>query len=674
MRQINIRPQASFSGPLFFLACLGFFALRGPAARPLQTTTALSFGGTNAYVTFGQASQLGLSTFTIETWFRRDGVGQTTFTGNGGLNAIPLVTKGRAEDDGGQVDMNYFLGIDGARGVLVADFEDKQTGANHPVIGITQLRYNTWYHAAATYNGSKWQLLLNGVLEAEVSVGKAARNDSLQHAALATALDSRGRAEGFFEGLLDEVRIWNYARPIQQIRDGMRLQIPAASVAAASGLVACWELNDRSGTSVANSVSQSPPGSVRGTNWHRAEGVKFIGNSVPFTPTLMSPGNSATNISTSPDLKVSVADPEADNLIVTWYGKMANTNGADFTLIALPDTQYYVSALHGGTPEMFTAQTQWIVNNRAAKNIVYVAHLGDCVENGDNNGNTIEWERANTSLKLLERATGTGFIDGIPFGLAVGNHDQSPEGNPNGISTKLYNQYFGTPRFRARNYYGGRFTNNQEDHYQLFSAGGLDFIVIYLEYNPAPSATVVNWVDALLKTYSNRRGIVVSHDLIDGGIEFSSQGQALYEALKDNPNLFLMLCGHISEEQRRQDIFNGRTVDTLLSNYQDGTNGGNGWLRILEFSPATNQIRVKTYSPVLNSFQTDADSQFTLSYDMQGSGFSAIKSNPNVTSGTSAAIKWSGLKPNTEYEWYVTVSDGVSTVTSPRWKFKTGTN
>ena len=80
------------------------------------------------YVTFGQATTtLGASQFTVETWFRRDAAGVTTNTGTGGLaSAIPLVTKGRAESEATNVDMNYFLGIStaGANPVIAADFEE----------------------------------------------------------------------------------------------------------------------------------------------------------------------------------------------------------------------------------------------------------------------------------------------------------------------------------------------------------------------------------------------------------------------------------------------------------------------------------------------------------------------------------------------------------------------
>ena len=58
--------------------------------------------------------------------------GVATSTGSGGIDAIPLVTKGRAEGESSNVDMNYFLGIRATDGVLVADFEE---GPPEPIPG-----------------------------------------------------------------------------------------------------------------------------------------------------------------------------------------------------------------------------------------------------------------------------------------------------------------------------------------------------------------------------------------------------------------------------------------------------------------------------------------------------------------------------------------------------------
>jgi hypothetical protein len=66
----------------------------------------------------------------------------------------------------------------------------------------------------------------------------------------------------------------------------------------------------------------------------------------------------------------------------------------------------------------------------------------------------------------------------------VGNHDQGPTGtgDPNAATT-FYNQYFGEARFLGRSYYGGHYGSNNDNNYQLFTAGGIDFIHFSIEYN-----------------------------------------------------------------------------------------------------------------------------------------------------------------------------------------------
>ena len=93
-------------------------------------------------------------------------------------------------------------------------------------------------------------------------------------------------------------------------------------------------------------------------------------------------------------------------------------------------------------------------------------------------------------------------------------------------------------------------------------------------------------------------------------------GEKVFQALKDNQNLFLILCAHMHTEVKRTDIVDGRPIHQLLANYQSRANGGNGWLRILRFVPEENKIYVKTYSPYLNKFEEDENSQFELDYKM----------------------------------------------------------
>lgn len=300
-----------------------------------------------------------------------------------------------------------------------------------------------------------------------------------------------------------------------------------------------------------------------------------------------------------------------------------STTARNFTIIVLPDTQYYSASMNGGTPEMFEAQTRWIVENRKELNIVFVTQVGDLVQNGDDVPD--EWQAADAAMSLLDDPETTGLAGGIPFGIAVGNHDQSPADDADG-STSYFNRYFGLSRFSGKEYYGGHYGENYDNHYELFSASGLDFLVINIEYDLSPDEDVHSWADSVLKEYPDRQAILVTHYLIDSGnpAEFSPQGQSIYDALKDNPNLFLMIGGHIGSnggEGQRVDTYNGSTVISILVDYQNRENGGNGMLRILRFNPAQNEILARTFSPVANSgrgsFETDEDSEFVLRYEMK---------------------------------------------------------
>ena len=399
--------------------------------------------------------------------------------------------------------------------------------------------------------------------------------------------------------------------------------------------------------------------------------LQLVGNinTPPISITAISPSQDASNVTSTANLQVALDNVPATNLAVTIYGRTAAQAGPDFTIIALPDTQYYVSSLNGGKPETFTAQTDWIVSQKAARNIAFVTHLGDCVENGDNGGNPAEWYNATNAMYRLENPATTFAQNGIPYGIAVGNHDQSPIGNPAG-STRFFNEFFGTNHFSGRDYYGGHYSTNNNNHFELFSASGLDFIILHVEYDPAQNTNVINWANSVLQAYSNRRAIIVSHSILAASGNFSAQGQKIFDGLKANPNVFMMLSGHDPGENRRSDTVNGHTIHSMVSDFQGRTNGGSGFLRILEFSPSNNVIRVKTYSPTFGQFETDADSQFTLSYDM-GAPMTALASFTGVCSTTNLSASWPGLSAGATYQWCVGVSDGATLQSSPMWQFTT---
>lgn len=366
----------------------------------------------------------------------------------------------------------------------------------------------------------------------------------------------------------------------------------------------------------------------------------------PTVPTLLTPASGATIFGGTALLKAEVSDPDGDPVQVTFYGRAVVPNTAlPFTVVALPDTQFYSQDY----PQLFTAQTQWIINNRDALNIVAVLHLGDIVNTSTK---IVQWQAADAALSILD------LVPALPYGLAVGNHDQEPccGGSPGG--TTNFNTFFPYTRYEGVSpWYGGHYANKNDNNYITFSGGGMDFIAVQMEFDTSANPAVLAWADDVIASHPDHRAIAVTHWMVNTGYpaSFSNQGQQIYNKLRHNPNLFLLHGGHIAGEGRRTDTYAGRTVYSLLADYQSRTNGGNGWLRIMEFRPAENVIEVTTYSPYLNQFEEDADSHFTLPYDM-GSGTFVPLTTATVPSGTTVNYAWESLEPG-PHEWYVTAEN-----------------
>lgn len=301
-------------------------------------------------------------------------------------------------------------------------------------------------------------------------------------------------------------------------------------------------------------------------------------------------------------------------MTITSRTASANTNQENFTIVALPDTQYYSRTYWW----IFDNQTEWIVQNENAQNIVFVVHLGDIVNNYNNE---IQWRYADNAMKTLDGK--------VPYGLLPGNHDL--DGGPTpalGAGAEEYEKFFPASRYEGYSYWGGSYDpeavtslSPNMNNYQLFSAGGMNFIALNLQYNPP--IDVLTWADNILSYYSKRRAIISTHSYIDGTGAWSSGGPNIWKYLVvPNNNVFLVLCGHqygpngYGAYEKIDNLGNNRTVYQLLSDYQDLNGGGNGWLRTMEFVPSENTIYVRTYSPYLENYLTDSANQFTLSYPM----------------------------------------------------------
>jgi hypothetical protein len=624
-----------------------------PAAcedRPAPVTSALAFDGADDGVAVGPV--LGLTTFTVEAWVRRDGLGTTANTGVGGLNLVPIAGKGRGENDGSNVDCNYAFGFNGDR--LGADFEDMESGANHPITGSTAVTLRAWHHVAATYDGTTWRLYLDGRLDGEASASATPRGDSIQHFGIGTALNSSGTPAGRFAGLIDEVRVWDRARTEAEIASGMR-----ETITTGEGLLARFALDEADG-GAPDSVG-GHDGTIEGATFVSPGAVLDRGAPPVIVGTI--PANRASLTAASTTLEVAIDDAEDDAFSVTFHLR-ALSEEDDFTIAVLPDTQYYTRP-DRDDQVYFYDQTQWIMDNREAYDIAAVIHNGDMVDHGDREVEFTVAERAMETIEVMSAE----LPDGLPWGLAPGNHDEVPNGTAGG--TALWNRHFGVARFEGRGYYGGHYSTDNDENWFTFTAGGLEFVVVSLQYDTTPDAAVIAWARSIFLAHPDAFGILNSHYIVNSAGQFGVQGQAIYDGLRDVDNLQIMTNGHISAEARRTDRFGGNAIHSMLADYQFREESGSGWMRVWEFSPAAGELTVRTYSPTLDRWETDANSEFTLPLDLTGAGAPFMEVATVDPTGDRARATIEDLEPGHTYEWYATVSDCSHSIRTPVSRFTT---
>lgn len=296
---------------------------------------------------------------------------------------------------------------------------------------------------------------------------------------------------------------------------------------------------------------------------------------------------------------------------------LAQASG-DFTIVALPDTQNYSQTY----PQIFDSQTQWVANNAAAQNIKLVIGEGDIVNVSTQ---PTQWTNATHSIGILDQAN-------IPYALAIGNHDYNTLPPTNRAAT-IFNQYFGPSRYAGKPYYGASNypSGSNENFYETFTWGNKTYLILVLEF--VPRAGAVAWAKSVLSSNTDKEVIVVTHSYLysDGttvdqcdtsDMVGDNDGVMLWSNLiSQYPNISVVLNGHITNKfsARRSDVgVNGNFVHQIFANWQDWTNGGNGYLRIMKFSPSNNTIQVQSYSPYTGLFLTDAANQFTLKWHNDG--------------------------------------------------------
>jgi hypothetical protein len=293
-----------------------------------------------------------------------------------------------------------------------------------------------------------------------------------------------------------------------------------------------------------------------------------------------------------------------------------------WTLAVMPDTQVYSLRY----PGLFTLQTSWILQNLKRQNIQYALQLGDIV----NNNTLREWDNARTALAPL--------LGNIPLALITGNHDYGPSGDASTRDTH-FNQYFPVEEIARQPTFGGpMLAGNHENTYHLFTAGGVNWILICLEWSPRDES--VEWANQVMAKYPDRRGILITHAFVNNNDlryditdkqhpqDFNphhyktpgskNDGEQLWQKLVRKHDFALVLNGHVLGDGTgylATKTDKNRTCHQMLSNYQMRTLGGEGYLRLLEFRPDGKTVQVKTYSPLYDRYLIAPDQQFAFTLD-----------------------------------------------------------
>ena len=117
---------------------------------------------------------------------------------------------------------------------------------------------NQWAHFAMVWDGTKLLAYVNGVEKVSVTIS------SMLHTGMNTLVIG-GYPPAYFNGYIDEFRIWNVARSASEIMSTMGHTL----VGNETGLTAYWKFDEGTGTTVADSVTTAGhtahPGTLAGT-------------------------------------------------------------------------------------------------------------------------------------------------------------------------------------------------------------------------------------------------------------------------------------------------------------------------------------------------------------------------------------------------------------------------
>jgi len=295
----------------------------------------------------------------------------------------------------------------------------------------------------------------------------------------------------------------------------------------------------------------------------------------------------------------------------------------EFSIVIMPDTQYYSQ----NYPDTYIQQAEWVAEMSQRMNLVFLTHEGDIVQNAELSS---EWDAADESMDIIENA-------GINYGAAIGNHDYL--GSPGVRNSSAFDQYFGPSRFQEMSTFGGsRLPDSVTDMYHILNVSEEEFLMLYIEYCPREAS--LNWAHQVVGNNSDKKVILTTHSYLDDEFDLPSSpdlgsipsahcnngnlgayGKKIWQDFaRQHSNMFMILSGHFAQDDGTGYLaskgINGNPVHQIVTNYQTPVEpqGGNGYLRIMTFNPDIEEIRIKSYSPVLDSYKTEPSQEFVLEY------------------------------------------------------------
>ena len=210
-------------------------------------TNDIDFNGKESYANFGNEFNLG-SDFSMELWIKRQTSSKKKET---------LISKRGGTSD--NLNNGYDLTLIGKK--LTFSYSDGNIQAPQ------EIDNSRWYHVAVTYNRNTYRLYIDGILVAENSGPKP--NVNSDPAIFGATRNSANLLQDFYDGSMDEVRIWNKGLTEVQIRQMMNQEI------------------EKNGTAVRGSVLGLD---ISGLKWNDLEGYYQMNQGVDI-----SAGNLADN-------------------------------------------------------------------------------------------------------------------------------------------------------------------------------------------------------------------------------------------------------------------------------------------------------------------------------------------------------------------------------------------